>query len=159
MNVNDVELIPVNSGVLLKFYEDNPYKSIEKTSSGLIVGVESTQKYKSNETGEMEENTQVIICAKVIAVGPECKNVKVGEDVYVIKHFCNPIPFRKLGYYMLAEQNIMCRVASREKLDGIQGTRGCSCDIANDKEQWEATPEIYNEEYVKQMKEKKYGNN
>lgn len=103
-------LKPVNSGVLLHIYDENPYKAVLTTASGLIVGQESTKQFKSKETGEMEENRQVIACAKVIAIGPECKNVQVGEDVFVVKTFCNPIPYQKKGYYILAEQNIMCRV-------------------------------------------------
>jgi hypothetical protein len=72
--------------------------------------MQSTQRYKSNETGEMEENDEFVACAKVIAVGPKCENVKVGEDVFVIKHIANPVPIRKLGYYVISEPNILCRV-------------------------------------------------
>ena len=46
----------------------------------------------------MEENDEFVACAEVIAVGPKCENVKVGEDVFVIKHIANPCPFRKMGY-------------------------------------------------------------
>ena len=103
-------IMPVNTGVLIKFYDENPYKAVEKTSSGLIIGMESTQKYKSNETGEMEENFQFVACAKVIEVGPKCENVLRGEDIYVPRSICNPIPFMKQGYYIISEQNIFCRV-------------------------------------------------
>lgn len=156
----EVELNPINTNVIVKFYDENPYRAVEKTASGLIVGLESTKKYKSNETGEMETNDEVVACAKVIAVGPECKQVRVGDDVFVTKIHCTPVPFRKKGYYMRTEQNVMCCIRPKpSNTEGIQGAKGCSCDIANDKEQWESTPEIYNDEYVKQMKVKKYGNN
>lgn len=114
INTDEVEIIPCNLSVLIKFYEDNPYRMVEKTSSGLIVGVESTKKHKSNETGEMENNEEVIACAKVIAVGPRCENVKVGEDVFVVKYIANPVPFRKKGYYMVSESNIMCRIVKKD---------------------------------------------
>lgn len=113
INTNDVELIPCNTGVIFKFYEDNPYKAIERTESGLIFGVQSTQKYKSNETGEIEENDEYVACAKVIAVGPECKNVEVGEDIFLIKHIAKPLPFRKKGYWEISEQNILCRIKNK----------------------------------------------
>lgn len=110
INRNDVQIIPINFGVLIKPYEENPYRMIEQTESGLIVGIESTKRYKSNETGEYEDNQQLITCGKVIATGPECKNVKVGDDVYFAIHFATPIPFRKKGYYEISEQNIFCKI-------------------------------------------------
>ena len=113
INENDVQLIPCNTGVLVKFYDDNPYRHVDRMDSGLVIGIESTQKYKSNETGEMEENEEVISCAKVIAVGPECKNVHVGEDVYLVKWIAKPIPFRKQSYYIISEQNILCRIVNK----------------------------------------------
>ena len=114
INTEDVDIIPCNLSVLVKFYDENPYRKVEQTSTGLYVGIESTKKYKSNETGEMETNEEVIACAKVIAVGPKCENVKVGEDVFVVKYICNPVPFRKMGYYMVSESNIMCRIVKRD---------------------------------------------
>ena len=100
-------------GVLIKFYEDNPYRVLSTTKSGLIVGMQSTQRYKSNETGEMEENDEFVACAKVIAVGPKCENVKVGEDVFVIKHIANPVPFRKKQFYIISESNILCHLVPK----------------------------------------------
>lgn len=114
INIEDVDIIPCNLSVLVKFYDENPYRKIETMSTGLIVGIESTKKYKSNETGEMENNEEVIACAKVIAVGPKCENVKVGEDVFVVKYICNPVPFRKMGYYMVSESNILCRIVKKD---------------------------------------------
>lgn len=114
INTEDVSIVPCNMGVLIKFYEDNPYRVLDTTKSGLIVGMQSTQRYKSNETGEMEENDEFVACAKVIAVGPKCENVKVGEDVFVIKHICNPCPFRKMGYYIISESNILCRIFPKQ---------------------------------------------
>lgn len=110
----DVDIIPCNTGVLIKFYDKNPYRAVEKTQSGLIVGMESTKMYKSNETGEMEFNDEVVSCAKVIAVGSKCQNVEVGDDVYVIRHIANPLPFRKMQYYVINEQNIMVRIVKKK---------------------------------------------
>ena len=56
IKTDDVSIIPCNTGVLIKFYDDNPYRMLETTKSGIFVGMQSTQKYRSNETGEMEEN-------------------------------------------------------------------------------------------------------
>ena len=115
INTEDVSIVPCNMGVLIKFYDDNPYRVLSTTKSGLIVGMQSTQRYKSNETGEMEENDEFVACAEVIAVGPKCENVKVGEDVFVIKHIANPVPVRKQGFYVISESNILCRIFPKEK--------------------------------------------
>ena len=113
INTEDVDVIPCNTGVLIKFYDKNPYRAVEKTQSGLIVGVESTKMYKSNETGEMETNNEVVSCAKVIAVGPKCQNLVGGEDVYVIRHIATPIPYKKMGLFVISEQNVICYIKKK----------------------------------------------
>ena len=72
-NIKDIKtkIVPCNTNVVLDFYEENPYRAIETTENGLIMGIESTKRYKSNETGEMEDSEEYIACAKVIAVGPD----------------------------------------------------------------------------------------
>ena len=113
IKTDDVNIIPCNTGVLIKFYDENPYRKIEKTESGLIIGIQSSQKYSSNDSGEIEENEEYVACAKVIAVGPKCQNVKPGEDIYLIKHIAQPVPFRKAGYFNISEQNILCRLTKK----------------------------------------------
>ena len=108
------KLIPCNTGVLLKFYDNNPYNTIEKTESGLIIGGEGAKMYKSNETGEFEENDEFVAVCKVIAIGPKCENVRVDEDVYVMKKLCYPVPYKRKGYYLANEQSILCRVGRDE---------------------------------------------
>lgn len=114
INTEDVDIIPCNTGVLIKFYDKNPYRAVEKTQSGLIIGMESTKMYKSNETGEMETNDEVVSCAKVIAVGPKCQNLIGGEDVYVIRHIATPIPYKKMGLFVISEQNVICYIKKKD---------------------------------------------
>ena len=68
--------------------------------------------FRNPDSGEMEMSQLGIVCAKVIAVGPECKYVKVGEDIYLRDVGCAPVPFGGLGYWAISEQNIICRVAN-----------------------------------------------
>lgn len=107
-------IIPCNTNVLLKFYEKNPYTEITRTESGIYMGVESKHIHKSNETGELEFDQELVGCAQVIAVGPKCTNVQVGDDVYCWRSNVVPIPYRRKGYYTLNEQNIMC-IIRKEK--------------------------------------------
>ena len=44
----EAEIIPTNANVLIQPYETNPYRNIETTASGIVVGVESSKTYKSN---------------------------------------------------------------------------------------------------------------
>ena len=111
--LDEVDIIPVNTNVLIKPYLQNPYRYIETTESGLIVGVESSKTYKSNETGEIEQNNEVIKCGKVIAVGPSCKNVNVGDDVYYTTYSEAKLPFRKKGYVIVGEGLLICRIVKK----------------------------------------------
>ena len=113
--MDKVDIIPVNNNVLIKPYIKNPYRYIETTSSGLIVGVESSKTYKSNETGEIEQNTVVVKCGKVLAVGPACQNVEVGDDVYYTTYSEAKLPFRKKGYVIVGEGLLICRIAKPKK--------------------------------------------
>lgn len=106
----ECELIPCNAAVIIKPYDVNPYRKIDTTASGLIIGIESDKTYKSNETGEIEQNNEVIRCGKVIAVGPACKNVEVGDDVYFTTFSMTVIPFRKQGLVAVTENLLICRI-------------------------------------------------
>lgn len=114
IDTSEVDIVPTNANVLIKPYDINPYRNIETTASGLIVGVESSKTYKSNETGEVEQNKTVIKCGKVLAVGPACKNVNVGEDVYYTTFSETLLPFRKKGWVVVGENLLICRIIKKE---------------------------------------------
>lgn len=109
---NNKQIIACNSTVILKPYDRNPYRSIKTTASGIIYGLDGNELYLSHETGEMEEARLEVVCAEVIAVGPDCKNVKVGEDIYC-RNIITPVPFDNRGYYAISEQNIICRIVNK----------------------------------------------
>lgn len=114
-NINDKDVIlePCGRRVIFLPYDDNPYRAVETDKSGVIFGIESTKHYKSNDSGEMEDNLDAIICAKVIAVGPDCKYVEKDDDIFVMKSIgSTPVPFRKKGYYVVDEMNVLCRMKS-----------------------------------------------
>ena len=114
VDMSEVDIIPVNNNVLIQPYLQNPYRYIETTASGLIVGVESSKTYKSNETGEIEQNNEIVKCGKVLAVGPACKNVNVGDDVYYTTYSEAKLPFRKKGYVIVGEGLLICRIVKKK---------------------------------------------
>lgn len=113
INTDDVDLIPINNVVIIKPYDVNPYRKIDTTASGLIVGIESDKTYKSNETGEIETNQTVIRVGKVVARGGKCENVEVGDDVFFTTYSMTPIPFRKQGLVAVGEGLLICRVVKK----------------------------------------------
>ena len=119
VDMSEVDIIPVNNNVLIQPYIQNPYRYIETTASGLIVGVESSKTYKSNETGEIEQNNEIVKCGKVIAVGPACKNVNVGDDVYYTTYSEAKLPFRKKGYVIVGEGLLICRIVKKNENGNI----------------------------------------
>ena len=112
---DDKELVPNASRVILLPYEKNPYRvPLRQSTSGLILGdFETAATYKSDDTGEQEAAQRGIWCCKVIAVGPDCKNIIKGEDVYVNFTMVMPVPFGGKGYYATSENNVICSVRNK----------------------------------------------
>ena len=48
-----------------------------------------------------------ISCAEVIEVGPDCKYIKPGDDVYVNNPSIRPVPFMRQGFFLCNEQNVL----------------------------------------------------
>ena len=111
----EVEIKPINMNVIIKPYEVNPYRKVDKTASGLIIGIESNKTYKSNETGEIEQNNQIILTGRVVATGPKCENVEVGDDVFYTTYSMTPIPFRKEGLVVVSEGLLICVIKRKDK--------------------------------------------
>lgn len=98
--------------VIFTKYERNPYRKSTKSKSGIILdtGYDAHEYEFSHETGQMERNDLGVICCNVVAVGPECKYVKPGEDIYLRNVGIAPVPFNGRDYWAISEQNIICRV-------------------------------------------------
>ena len=98
--------------VIFTTYDENPYREVKTSASGLIMSGDMFQdRFRSDNTGEMEEAEQFISCGKAVSVGPECKYIKEGEDFYY-RNSKVPVPFRSNGYYAISEQNIICRIVN-----------------------------------------------
>ena len=61
-DMNGLEIMPMYGYALIKPFEQNPFQKIKTTKSGLITDLGGfTPTYKSNETGEVEEEQQPVI--------------------------------------------------------------------------------------------------
>lgn len=73
-NLNGVEIMPMFNYALIKPFEQNPFQQIKITESGIITDLGGlTPEYKSNETGNWEEEQQFIKVGTVIEVGHKCE--------------------------------------------------------------------------------------
>lgn len=114
-DLNGVEIMPMFNYALIKPFEQNPFQQIKVSKSGIITDLGGyAPQYKSNETGQMEEEQQFIKVGTVVEVGHKCEFLKPGDVVfYTIASECM-VPFYKMGFVVVAEQRIMAVV--NEKL-------------------------------------------
>ena len=99
-----LELLPMGSKIILLPYPENPYKKIIE---GSII-VEYTGDFMNPDSGEKDKLNVLVGCAKVIEVGPECKYLKPGDDIYYDTRTTYPVPFMSLGYLLTTEAQILC---------------------------------------------------
>ena len=101
----NLELMPVGYNIIILPYPHNPYKKII-TQGGIIVDGYEGQ-FKNPDSGENDHLKLGIGTAKVIEVGPLCKYVNKGDDIFYDTRVVKPIPFLDLGYQLSTEQNII----------------------------------------------------
>ena len=104
--IEKLELIPMRANVLILPYPSNPYRKILDKETGIYFA--ENKYYKNPDTGEMDEQKLGIGCAKVVEVGPECKYVTIGDDIYYDTRTVVPIPFYGNPYKLLTEPQILC---------------------------------------------------
>lgn len=106
-DLNQCEIVPAYSNVLIKPFDSNPFQQIKKSGNLIIDTGGYTPEYKSTDSGEWEEEKQTIGVATVIEIGPECKYVRPGDCVFYQNITSIPIPFYKQGFYSINEHSIM----------------------------------------------------
>ena len=72
------EIMPLYNNVILRPYSENPYVSMQ-SKDGLLL---TDDQFDSQDSGETEKRDLLIGCAQVIEIGPECKYLQVGDDVF-----------------------------------------------------------------------------
>ena len=102
--------VPEGKQLLIKPFDTNPFQEV-KIEGGIITDLGGmTPEYKSNETGEIEQEQQFIKVGTVIETGYECKFVKPGDVVFYTIASENTIPFFRQGFVTVAENRIMAIV-------------------------------------------------
>lgn len=115
----DLQIMPINSYVLVQPYTKNPFQKMKVTESGLIIP-EYTGTFKNTNSGEIDQEDNLSVQALVVEVSPLCKFLKEGDIVYYRKASGVPIPFFGQGFEVVAEQQIQVVVNSGLKARFIQ---------------------------------------
>lgn len=119
----NMEIKAVNNNMLVEKFTTNPFQKIEKEGNLLILnGMAPT--YKSNETGEFEEEDPFIHVGFVWDAGPECKWVKDGDVIMWTKPSEMIVPFYKHNLVSINETRVLAVINEglnerfKEKLNG-----------------------------------------
>lgn len=114
-DMNGLEIMPLFNYVLIKPFDSNPFQKIKTTKSGIITDLGGfTPTYKSQETGEIEEEKQFIKVGTVIETGHKCEFIKEGDIVFYSIASEMMVPFYKMGFVVVCENRIISVV--NEKL-------------------------------------------
>lgn len=106
-DMQGLELMPVNSYVLVSPFETNPFQRVVK-KNGIITDLGGlTPTYKSQESGKIEEEKQFIQVGVVMETGPDCKFVKPGDMIFWAINSEIPVPFYKFGFRIVSEQRVI----------------------------------------------------
>lgn len=97
------EIMPIYANIMIKLYSKNPYDK-QFSSEGLLLG---NGEFENSDSGEKEKLDTIIKCAEVIEVGPDCKYIQKGDDVYINEAGIRPVPFMRSGFFLTNEQNVL----------------------------------------------------
>lgn len=89
--------------MLLDVYETNPYEMTE-TESGFKL---TKGEFENSDTGDRDVKNPGLVCAKVMEVGPDCKVVKPGDDIYVVTNGLRPVTVNNETYCVTFEENVI----------------------------------------------------
>ena len=103
-----LEIMPLMNYILVQPFAKNPY-SVLKTQGNIIVGG-----YEGNflnpDTGEQDQEENFIVVGTVIEVGPECKYIREGDDIFYTKTSLVPVPFLGKGFQIVNENRVIVTI-------------------------------------------------
>ena len=99
-----LEIMPILNYILVRPFEKNPYVALKMKGNIVLSGYNGN--FVNPDSGESDQEEQMIIVGTVIEVGPECKYIKEGDDVFYTKTSLVPIPFFGKGFQLVNENRI-----------------------------------------------------
>lgn len=98
-----LEILPHHNRVFILPYPSNPYRKVISNNGILLPDGD----FFNPDKGEFDKLEQNTVCGKIMEVGKNCTDVKVGDDVYYDKRTTWPIPFLGLGYISTSEPQLL----------------------------------------------------
>lgn len=99
-----LQVVPNANRIIIMPYPENPYVQV-MTESGIYL--DHSGGFDNPDSGTRDTLQEVIKCAKVIEVGPDCKRVQKEDDVYYDSRTVYPLPFMSLGYMVTTEVQLL----------------------------------------------------
>lgn len=106
--IERLQVVPLFTNVMILPYGENPY--VNAISKGGVLLANTGGSFDNPDTGQKDTLKQAFTCGKVIEVGPDCKYVKRGDDIFYATNGARPVPFMNQGFWMIGEQNIMVAI-------------------------------------------------
>lgn len=112
-DLKDLQIKPLSNYVIVKPYNENPFQQIKRSDSGIITDLGGmTPTYKSNETGEWEEEDLMIKTGVIMEVGPDCKYARVGDSTFWTIASEVMLPFFRQGFFVVNETRLLALINS-----------------------------------------------
>lgn len=106
-DLNNLEIMPLSSYVLISPFKANPFQTM-KVKNGIITDLGGlAPEYKSQETGEIEQEKEYVKVGIVVETGPDCKFLQKGDLVIYNINSEITVPFFKFGFVTVNEQRII----------------------------------------------------
>lgn len=109
-DANNLEIVPINAYVLVKPYDVNPYQKIDISEGGIALNTTDASEFHNPDSGEDDHMDQFIKVATVIECSPLNRYVKQGDDIIYKVGSAVPVPFFRMGMYVVAETSILAVV-------------------------------------------------
>lgn len=100
----NLEVMPITNYILVRPFDKNPYVKFETKGNIIISGYDGN--FMNPDTGEVDQEEQMIVVGTVIEVGPECKYIREGDDIFYTKTSLVPIPFYGKGFQLVNENRV-----------------------------------------------------
>lgn len=101
-----MEIVPINSYVLVRPMKENPFEKLDVTGSGIVIPTISGV-FINPDTGLEDKKEKLETVGEVIEVSPMNKFVKVGDTVMYRRMQGVPVPFFGQGFEVVAESSIL----------------------------------------------------
>lgn len=102
--MKSMEIMPQGMYILCRPYLTNPYQKVEVKGNIVVPIYDGT--FVNPDSGKLDKEEQLSVVANVIEVGPLCKWVKPGDDIYYRKSQGIPVPFFRQGFEVVAETQV-----------------------------------------------------